>query len=225
MQQELAAEKQRLAGEAAKYSGADYVPKSRLTEDPMSVLAEHGITPERISELLLNAPNNNDPTVRMLRAEMKKIQDKQEATEKRITEETQQRYSNALKQIGTEVKLLVDSSPDYETIKSAGMHDAVTELIEAEFNATGTLLTTQEAAAQVEEALVAEGMKFASLSKIQAKLAPKEPSATPKPQGSQASNPVRTLTQNMTNASPAGRSSEAERVARAIAAFKGQNKQ
>lgn len=220
MQQELQVEKQRLSGESLKYQ-TDYVPKSRLTEDPMGVLYEHGITPEKISELLLNAPNNNDPTVRALRAEMKKIQDKQEATEKRLQDETGQRYQQAIKQIGNEVRMMVDSSPDYETIKSAGMQDAVVELIEQTFNRDGVLMSNEEAAQKVEEALIAEGMKFASISKIQAKLAPKADEGQKSPPGQQS---VKTLTQSMTNSAPAGRSSESERVARAIAAFNGQRK-
>ena len=217
MQQELATEKQRLTGEAERYK-TGYVAKDRLTSDPLSALEEAGITSDKLSELLMNAPNTNDPTVRMLRAEMKRLQDKQDFFDKKQQEETQQRYDNATKQIGREASMLVDSDPNFETIKATGKADEVTKLILEEFNTTGVLLDVKEAAQRVEDRLVDEGMKYASVSKIKSRLAPQAEPAEQKQAVTQSQPQVRTITQNMTPTTSTG-NSEKDRVARAIAAF------
>jgi hypothetical protein len=217
MQQDLATEKQRLTAEGERYK-TGYVAKDRLTQDPLSALEEAGITPDKLSELLMNAPNTNDPTVRMLRAEMKRLQDKQDFFDKKQQEETQQRYDQATKQIGREAALLVDSDSNFETIKATGKADEVTKLILEEFNTTGVLLDVKEAAQRVEDRLVEEGMKYASVGKIKSRLAPPADPVEQKPAAPSAQPQVRTITQNMTTSTPTG-NSEKDRIARAIAAF------
>lgn len=217
MQMEMQAEKAKWEQEATKYQ-TDYLPKSRLQEDPLSVLSEMGYDTEKLSQLLLNAPNANDPTVRMFQSKIKALEEKQAAIERKAQESTQTQFEQAKKQIANEAKLLVDGSADYETIKSAGMHDAVTELILQTFEKTGVLMDVSEAAQQVEEHLVNEGMKFAQIGKIQKRLQPQEP-AQAKP--GQPNQQVKTITQNMTQPSSGKSMTQAERRARAIAAFNG----
>lgn len=217
MQQDLAAEKQRLTAEADKYK-TGYVQKDRILQDPLSVLEEAGITPDKLSELLMNAPNTNDPTVRMFKAEIQKLQAKQAELDQRHVQETQQRYDQATKQIGREAQLLVDSDTNFETIKATGKHEEVTKLILEEFNTTGVLLDVKEAAQRVEDRLVEEGLKYASISKIKSKLAPQVSEAQQSQPKSEPQSQVRTITQNMTNSTPTG-NSEKDRIARAIAAF------
>lgn len=218
MQTELQAEKQRLESESVKYK-TDYLPKSRLQEDPLSVLAEMGYDTEKLSQLLLDAPNANDPTVRMFQQKIKALEEKQNAAEKRAVEATQAQYDQAKRQIANEAKILVDSSPDYETIKSAGMHDAVTEWIVATFEETGVLMDVAEAAQQIEEKLVNEGLKYAAIPKVQKRMQPAE-SAQKQP--AQSTQPqIKTITQNLTQQTSGKSMTNAEKRARAIAAFNG----
>lgn len=219
MQQELQVEKQRLASESERYK-TGFVDKTRLASDPLSVLEEAGFTAEKLSELLMNAPNTQDPAFKLLKAEIQKLQSKQDAAEQRMQDDTKQRYDHALKQIDREAQMLVDSDENYETIKATGKHAEITKLIEEEFNTTGVLLDVKDAAKQVEERLVEEGLKYASLSKIKSKLAP-PPVEAPKSQPTSPQTQIKTLTQSMPVNNNAGKTSEQERIARAMAAFKG----
>lgn len=218
MQQELASERSRIEQESAKYQ-TDYMPKQRLMEDPIMALSELGIDTSKLSELLLNAPNTNDPTVRMFQQKIAALEKKQMDAEKRAQESVTQQYEQAKKQISTEAKMLVDSDPNYETVKSVGMADAVTELILQTFEKTGVLMDVSEAALQVENHLVEEGLKFANMGKIKSKLTP--PVADNKP-AAQQKPAMQTLTQSNSPKPASGRSTEKERIARAMAAFKGQ---
>lgn len=219
MQIEMQAEKARWEQEATKYQ-TDYLPKSRLQEDPLSVLSEMGYDTQKLSEMLLNAPNANDPTVRMFQSKIKALEEKQAAADRRAEEAVKGQFEQAKKQIANEAKLLVDGSADYETIKSAGMHDAVTELILQTFEQSGVLMDVSEAAQQVEEHLINEGLKFAKLGKIQKRMQPTEPAQA----AAATSQGMKTITQNMTQPQSGKSMTPAERRARAVAAFNGQLK-
>lgn len=208
----------------AKYK-SEYVPKNRLTEDPLSVLSEAGITMEQLGKMLLDQPNQNDPTVRALRAEMKAIKDAQAAQAQQAADAQTQQYEQAKKQIGNEAKLLIDSDPEFETLKAEGLHDSVLELIVETFETEGRLMDVREACLEVENYLVEQGLKFASYKKVQSKLAPKETvaqtPAVPKPVTQKAPTvQLKTLT-NQLQTTPTKKSSDAEKRARAIAAFTG----
>lgn len=220
MQMELQAEKAKWEQESTKYQ-TDYLPKARLQEDPLAVLSEMGYDTDKLSQLLLNAPNANDPTVRMFQSKIKALEEKQAAADRRAEETIKGQFEQAKKQIANEAKLLVDGSADYETIKSAGMHDAVTELILQTFEQSGVLMDVSEAAQQVEEHLINEGMKFAKISKIQQRMQPKE---TAQAQPGNGQTGMKTITQNLAQPQSGKSLTAAERRARAIAAFNGQLK-
>lgn len=225
MQRELESERTQWKTKETDYS-TNYINKSRLTEDPISALTESGITVEKLTELLLNQPNSNDPTVRALRSEMKAIKDAQQRTEEAQKQAVEQQYQQAKKQITTEVKLMVDADPEFETIKSTGMQEAVVELIEQTFNAEGYLMDISEAAKAVEEHLAEEGYKLAQTRRVQSRLTPQtktEPAVTSsKPQQRQPQVQLKTLTHRVTQEAPK-RSSDKERRERALAAFYGKS--
>jgi hypothetical protein len=108
------------------------------------------------------------------------------------------------------------------------MHEAVVELIIENFNSTGVLMDVQEAAKQVEEHLVNEGLKFAQLGKVQSRLKPPVAAEPPKQQAPAPKQQAvtvqpKTLSNSMPTA-PSKKTAERERIARAIAAFKGELK-
>lgn len=220
MQQELTREREAMTAKQKEYE-TNYIPKSRLTEDPMSVLTEAGVSYDKLTELLLNQPNQNDPTIRALRAEIKALADKQNNAEKQAQEAISQQYEQAKKQIAMEAKLLVDSDPEFETIKAEGLHEAVTELIIEAFNREGHLMDVAEAAKEVENHLVERGFKMAQYGKVKARLAPKtEPAVTVPKVEKQSQASIKTLT-NRVSQEPTSKSSEKAKRERAIAAFYG----
>lgn len=219
LQQEIQSQRQALDAKAQKYE-TDYVPKEQLKSDPWSVLESLGLDYDTLTKQMLERPN--DPLTKSLMSKIQALEARNAASEKSQQEQTAQQYDQAKKQIANEVKLLIDADPSFETIKGAEMQDAVVELIEQTFHSSGEILEVAEAARQIEEHLMNEALKLAQLSKIKAKLAPvpEEPKAPPvvtKPQ-------ITTISQRMPNAPVNGRSSDKDRVARAMAAFKGELK-
>lgn len=220
MQQQLAQEKQALEAKMRQYE-TDYMPKSRFNEDPLGALNELGFDSNKLTELLMNAPSYNDPAVKALRAELQSLKDMQSKAQKAAEEQASKQYEQAKKQISNEVKMLVDSNEEFETIKSANMHDAVVELIEQTFQSEGYLMDVSEAAREVENHLVEEAYKMAQLKKVQSRLAPKAPEQIPAAASRPGQPAIKTLNNNLPS-QPAKRSSEKERRERALAAFKGQ---
>ena len=78
--------------------------------------------------------------------------------------------------IEADVNLLVDSDPEFETIKATNSSQEVVRLIERVFNEEGTILSVEEAAKTVENALLEQTIKqmqrLNQVKKIQSKLAP-----------------------------------------------------
>lgn len=220
-QQQLQQERAEWEAKMKSYE-TDYIPKSRLTADPLSVLEESGLSYDKLTEMLLSQPNANDPATRAMLNKIKALEEKQSKAEQMQAEQIKQQYEQAIKQINTEVKLLIDADAEFATIKQTGMHDAVTELIKETFDSEGYLMDITEAAKQVENYLVEEGYKLAQSAKIQSRLKPVEAKTESAPKQNQSQSPqMKTLT-NQIQSQPAKRSSERERRERALRAFKGE---
>lgn len=219
MQQELARERQEFEAKSKQYE-TDYVPRSKLKQDPLSVLMEEGITYDQLSEMMLQAPSINDPATKSLYNKIKELETKQTQAERSQQEQVKKQYEAAINQINTQVKLLVDSDPEFESIKSAEAHDAVVELIEQTFQTEGYLMDVATAAKEVENHLVEQAYRMAQLKKVQARLAPKTETPVENKAAPDAKPAIKTLTNAMPSA-PAKRTTEKERIARAMAAFNG----
>lgn len=221
MQVDLQKQKQDLEARAKSYE-TDYIPRSKLKEDPWSVLQAEGMDYDQLTQQLLAQPQ--DPATKAMLAKIKQLEQKQVDAERVQAENTQAQYAQALKQISNDVKLLVDSDPEYESIKANGQAgiDAVTELIEQTFNKEGYLMDHAEAAKKIEDYLVDEGFKMAQLKKVQARLAPKVETPKPIEKTRTVTSTPTTLTHNMQSSTPKGNDSKSRRE-RAIAAFLGKN--
>jgi hypothetical protein len=171
-QQELKA-----AQEAWKQEQAKYLPRETLLSDPLKVLAEAGITADKLVELQINQAAPKDPNqalqeeVAALKAQINELVDPENGT---LAKRDQQAYNQALAQIEADAKLLVDSNPAYGTIKSEGKASEVKDLIVAVFNEEGTILDVEEACQLVEEKLVQNLLKdyerISKYEKIKAKI-------------------------------------------------------
>ncbi len=224
MRKELEAERQQLKTKAAEYE-TGYISKSKLTEDPFGVLTDAGLSYEQLTERLLNQPNMNDPAMKAIMGKLKAMEDKQSAVEKQIQDREARQYDDAKKAISNEVKQLVASEVEYETIREAKCEEQVLQYIIDTYEKDGVLIDVSEACKHIENYLVEEGYKFSQLNKIKARLMPKteEPVSLPKVVPPQSQSPMKTLT-NAVNSQSSTRPTEKERIARALAAFKGELK-
>jgi hypothetical protein len=214
----ITAKEAELKAKESEYS-SKYISKDRLTQDTINALAEAGLTYDQITELMLNQPDVNKAQQlayeKKLEAKLKEIEDKQLELQKKSESQQTEAYRQAVAQIKSDTKRLVDSSEEFETVRETNSVDDVVELIERTFQKDGILLTVEEAAKQVEEYLVEEAFKLTKLKKIQQRLAPAEKQAEPKQEPTKQPSTMKTLT-NAVAAS--GKLSARDR---AIAAFKG----
>lgn len=218
MQQELKAREDALKIKEQEYQ-TGYVPKKSLQADPLTALTDIGMSYDDI----VKAAMAKDPTELALKKVYDKIQaleDTQSKTAEEYKVNQQKQYDQALNQIRNEAKLLVDSDANYETIKAQDASEAVVELIKDTFEKEGTLLSVEEAATQVEEYLLKEAVKLASLEKVKKQLTPQEAQGVDKAQPITQKQVQKTLT-NANTMSPSKPTNDRERRERAILAFQG----
>lgn len=188
--------------------------KAKLKADPLGELNNEGVTYDSLVEQAVNAPN----------PELKSVQTKIEALEKKLTtahEEAQKRESAqreaAITQIRNDAKRLVESDPEFETIKTTESVEEVVGLIVKTFDDTGALLTVQDAAKQVEEKHFQRALKISEMKKLKAKLTPEIVEAA-KQDVTKQSPTIKTLTNNISS------TRQLTAKERAILAFKGELK-
>lgn len=222
MQQELQMQRQQLDAKQKSYE-TDYVPKSRLKEDFWSVAQEAGLDYDQLTEQVLAQPN--DPATKAIMAKMKAMEDKLAQADRTAAEKQAEQYQAAIKQIGNEVKLLVDGDAEFETIKTLELYEDVVARIESDFKETGIVRNTREVALEVENELIEDAIRFASLPKVQSRLKPAvaEPTLELKQAAQTYKRPSNTvtITNRMQQDRPKQQDSASERRARAIAAFQG----
>jgi hypothetical protein len=220
------AEREAKIKEQEEQYAKQYIPKDRITKDTLTVLEEMGITRDKLAELILNGPAPVDPVINTLQSELNQIKSQLTESEKRQQEQQAKAYENAVATIRNEAKQLIESNVEFETIKETGNVEAVVELIKKTYEEENTLLTVEEAAKQIEEILVEEGLKYAGLNKIKAKLTPQEAiaeavQAQAKPKEVQVSGKPQQQLKTLTNAvASSGKPLSARE--RAIMAFQGQ---
>lgn len=222
-------------------SASDYVPKSRLKSDLYGALADAGITPDDMTQYFANAPSQEVREIQELRNYTKSLEEKISQMDNRFQERDSAQYQQALNQIRSDVKSLVVNSPEFETVQATGSHETVVRLIEKMFKETGTVMTVEEAAMEVENELMDQAIKLANLPKIKQKLTPQEvaaivnDAAQTAPQGKMqittsarqqttGQGPARTLTNAVSTTAPNKARSRSERRERALLAAMGQLK-
>ena len=199
-----------------------FVSREELAKNPLQVLSDMGLTYDQLTNLAINAPTQEEMQRRTyeskIEAELKQIKEAQEQTRKFYEEQQNQSYKQAVRQIKQDAESLIESSPEFETIRATNSIDDVVELIEQTFKEENRLLSVEEASKAVEDYLVEEATRLAKLSKIQQRLRPAQ--ASPKKQ-EPASQPAQTL-KTLTNSVSSSRPLTAKE--RAILAFKGELK-
>ena len=159
-------------------------------------------------------------TIQKLEAKIEQLENEAKLSKTSQVEQQQQAYQAAIKQIGRDAQDLVNSDPEFETIKALGQTKEVVKLIERTYAKDGIVLSVEEAAKEVEAELVERSLKAAELRKVkerQAALNRSKNNAETKPQGTQQQQ-MKTLT----NANSSTRPLTARE--RAIAAMEGRLK-
>jgi hypothetical protein len=164
---------------------------ARLKSEPLSVLQEHGVTYDQLTEAILS--NQSNPEIQSLKAEIKALK---EGVDTKLSERDTQAEQQVLAEIQRDVNQRASSGDEYEMIRATGKQAEVKELIHRTWKETGEILDVSEAMNLVEDELVRDALATVNISKIKSKLQPASP-----PPSQQQSRQIRTLT-NRDTASP-----------------------
>jgi hypothetical protein len=215
-QQEQAFKAEKAKVEAEKSELAELRDlKTKLAAKDYSALEQAGMTYEDYVQYKLNQGEEATPenkAIKKLETEVSNLRTAQEEAETKQYEATVNQYRR-------DIKSLVAKDPRFESIKETGADEHVLTHIIDTFEQDGEVLTVEDAAAEVEEAILEEAMRMSGLKKVQARLKPvEEKKVLPPPQ----KPGIRTLTQQMaptqqTAYKPSQHLSPRERLAQAIA--------
>ncbi len=222
---QLAAREAALAAKDSEY-GTKYVSKDRFKQDPLSVLADAGISYEDLTnQLLTQVPT--DPRVNAhisrLEAKIQELEGKTQAFETNSAKAQADSYQAAVKQIERDVTSLVkDEGDTYEAVaKTPGAIKEVVRLIEKVYQKDGVILSIEEAAQEIENELMDRSIKtYTQIEKIKKRLAESSTKAEQEKtaQTKQTQTPMKTLT----NTTASTRQLSAKE--RALLAFRGELK-
>lgn len=223
---QLEAEKQALEGAKAEIEQAKSW-KTRLLQDPLSVMQEAGLTYDQLTNFILNQPKPEDMQFLKLQQELASQKVTQEQILNQIQQTEAQHVEQAKKLLRREIDLLVDDGDSFEAIRTHGelAKDAVMELIQQTLNEDGYLMNTEEAAKEIEEHLIEQAISLSRLKAVQSKLNPTPPveeeqvMEAPKPM--QTQKPHFNTLSNRITPSTTQPVNDRERRQRAILAFQG----
>lgn len=180
---------------------------AKLKSSPLSVLREHGVTYDQLTEEILNSGQGHNPEIQALKDELKALK---EGVDTKFQSREEQQEEAALTEMLYEAEGLAKDGDAFEMIRTEDAYDDVLRLIHSTYKKTGRVLDVTDAMNTVENRLMARAEKYASISKVRNKLSPPQ-----ELQPQQKSTGMRTLTARDT-ANPS-----LDRRARAIAAMTG----
>ena len=194
--------------DAEKYSQL----KSKIAVKDYSAADELGLTYDEYTQYLVDKQASVNPEEQRY----KTLEERQTALEKAQEEQTVKEFQHNQSLWKAEIAKVVAENEAFSTIKELGMEDAVLRHVNDSFDEDDVELTVEQAAKEIEDALVQRAEKFASVTKI--KNRSQEPQ---KALGAPKTSP-KTITQSMTTTSQKQASkpfhllSESEQIAEAI---------
>jgi len=204
-ERELADREKALSEAQPKTGGEDLI--ARLKSQPLSVLQEHGVTYDQLTEAILSDQSGNNHELQALKAQIKALE---EGVDKKFVDREVQQEEAALNEMSKEAERLSKEGDAFELVRETKSLPAVRELIKRTYKEQGEILDVSEALQLVEDALIEDSLKLASYKKVQGRLTP-PPVQQLQPQQKQ----MRTLTARDTV------TSSMSPKARALAAFAG----
>lgn len=185
--------------------GVDSELIARLKSQPLSVLQEHGVTYDQLTEAILGGQQGN-PEIQALKDELKALKGE---VDKTFSTKEEQAEESALTEMLYEAEDLAREGEAYELIRDQDAYDQVLRLIHGTYKKTGRVLDVSEAMNQIEAKLLANAEKLARIKKVQGRIAPEPPPLQPQ------QRQMRTLTARDSSTAPMSARQ------RAIAAFSG----
>ncbi len=185
--------------------------KSKLAAKDYSAADELGMTYEEYTQYLIDKQATADPA----EARYRKMEEELSSVKKNQEEQVIKEYKANQALWKEEIAKVVDGNEDFSTIKDLNAYDTVLRHINDSFDEDGIELTAEQAAKEIEAALVERAEKFASITKIKNRAQDAKVLGPPKAS-------TKTLTQNMTVTSqkpstkPFHLMSEAEQIQEAI---------
>jgi hypothetical protein len=194
----------------SKTTGSSEDLVARLKSQPLSVLQEHGVTYDQLTEAILADSSGLNPAIQELKAEIKALK---EGVDKNLSERDSQAEQQVLRQIRKEAEQLAREGDTFELVREERAVPDVIRLIHETYKKHGEVLDTSEAMQLVEDELLKDNLRRANFKKIQSKLTPSQPQQQA-PQA-QRQNQIRTLTNRDSSTVPLSRRE------RALLAFQG----
>lgn len=189
--------------------------KTKLEAKDYSILEELNVSYEEWTNYLINKGESVKPEVQAI----KKLEDEIKSIKTANEQNVNKQYEATVSQYRRDIKNLVESNPEFDSIKSQKAEEHVLQHILDTFNEDGEILTIEQAAKEVEDAILEDAEAYLKLSKIQAKLKPViEEKKLPPPRTG-----LRTLTNQVTQANPSAPRNQfqhlsmKERIAQAVA--------
>ncbi len=176
----LEAKEQAIKATEQKYSEG-YISRDQLKQDTLRILADSGVSYDELTQQILNQPSINpqlEATINALKQEINSLKSTIDEGKQQQSQQQQDAYKAAVKQIETDVRQIVTMDPQFETIKATKSISDVVELIEETYKQDGYVMPVEEACQEVENYLVEEAMKLTRLGKIKRQL---EQAGQPKP--------------------------------------------
>lgn len=207
-EREVADREKALEADPSRVDGAALV--ARLKSQPLSVLQEHGVTYDQLTEAILSEGSGDNQKIQALEAKIKALE---EGVDQKFTSREAQAEEAALTEMLYEAEGLAKEGDDFEMIRSGGEEalDQVLRHIHSTYKKTGRVLDVSDAMTTIETKLLDEAVRQASANKVKSRLAP----APQTPLQHQQSKGIKTLTSRDNASSPMSAK------ARAIAAFNG----
>jgi hypothetical protein len=203
-ERELIDRERALQSAPATDGGADLV--ARLKSQPLSVLQEHGVTYDQLTEAILGNQSGINPEIQALKAEIKSLK---EGIDKNFVERDTQAEQQVLAEMRKEAVALAKEGDAYEMVRETNSLNDVMSLIHRTYKKSGEVLEVSEAMQLVEDQLIADNLKLANINKLKSKLMPAQ---------APVQAPQRTM-RTLTNRD--GVTMPLDRKARARAAFNG----
>lgn len=192
-----------------QFDPKDYISRARLQQDALGTLEAEGLADyDTITQRAVNR-HPVDPQLKAaiehLQTKIAQLEQANETNQKSYTQQQQQAYQSAVKQITRDAKDLVMNDPEYETIKATGSVRDVVDLITKQHAKDGTVLSVEDAAKEVEEYLIEEALKLTRVDKIKRRMSQANASPASSNQKTQAqaqTQGIKTLTNAVSSTRP-----------------------
>jgi hypothetical protein len=181
---------------------------ARLKSEPLSVLQEHGVTYDQLTEAILSGNSGVTPEIRQLQAELKALK---EGVDKNFTDREAAQEAAVVAEMRKEAESLIKEGEDFELVRQTKSLDDVMNLILRTYKKTGEIMEVPEALGLIEEELIKDVLPIARANKVQNKLRPPESYALPTAQP-QPEKILRTLTNRDSASVPLDRKTRAMRA-------------